>query len=563
MNAFIYWGVVLAGAITLLIEAHRNYNHSLSSVPFKEHPILQNVEIGQLTTMQEKNIGFAFYSLLYLVTYIVVLSSTEVYGLLQQAHHAIAEVGPTDAFLQTENGQLTQAGYGKPIFISAAIIAIFSLGTLRPVETTMRSLAHRIAGIPRGVYKIIDDLHTAPYREYQIHKGPKTLTRMFEKNAEKSFQGSHDKEQIENIITALLTVDYLAPAITGKQRVQHFPFAQLEAMSHLAVTLDKQVTVLRELLLGADPDEKKRAAIYFAAMSTANDAIALFAVHFLRNNRAIKNFAEGTAISAIYDKIRSDYHLELNSFGMALLCSLIASLLAGWLLVYKWSVYELDIDTSNAAAFYEHLKNTLDFTLPQILPVWVAVAIGVAATILGRDVRREDSSWQVWRFRRFPFTRMFFLSVIPALLAVFCVGLVAFILQWIAADFHMTESQMTFFFASRSTYFVLHAILGFVVSIGALVLMDQHDLLHFVRTITLGFVVGLIALATFYIIVLVGYPPGWIRSTPPDWPLHFGFVVREMLLQGSPAFFFLLFFSVFLEVGENQTARNFAKFKHQ
>ncbi|MEL6100727.1 MAG: hypothetical protein AAFR68_05355, partial [Pseudomonadota bacterium] len=130
MNGLIYAGVVLAGAVTLLIEAYRNYNSSLTSIPFKEHPILQNVEVAKLCTPREKNIGFMFYSLLYLVSYVVILSSTEVYELVSQAAQANSEVGPTDALIGEGNDPFGLAGtqYGKPIFISAAIISIFSLG---------------------------------------------------------------------------------------------------------------------------------------------------------------------------------------------------------------------------------------------------------------------------------------------------------------------------------------------------------------------------------------------------------------------------------------------------
>lgn len=602
MNTLIYWGVVVAGAITLLIEAWRNYNQSLASVPFKEHPILQNVEIGKLSTSREKNIGFAFYSLLYLATYVIVLSSAEVFELLRQAARVTQEIGPTDSFVGLDQGPLVESSYGKPIFISAAIIAVFSLGALRPVETTMRSLAHRLAGIPRGVYAVIDALHSISYKDYYELECPKTLALMFNKNALSSFKKSFDVEQIDTILTALLTIDYLSPAITGKQRIQHFPFTQLEAMSDLSDKLDEEVSALRGLLSDTAPDEKKRAVIYSTAMGTANDSIALFAVHFLRNNRAIKNFRKKTAIAKIYGEIKGSYHIELNSFGMSVLFSLVCALLIGYVLVFQWSAYEAPLSNENLkprvaeildnndifsevttrneclefpssadlsekhpeckriwaqvieTAWNERRKGILTFLLREVLPVWLAVTCAALAAILGREVRREDNSWPDWPLRRLPFMRLLSLSIIPAVIAVFCVSLGGVVAFWIDAGFHLTENQMTFFFISRGPFFLMHAILGIVVAIAVLVLADQHDDLIPEATLLLALFFSILALLSYYIMVVVGYAPETIRITPLDWPLFGGFEAREALLFGSCGFFFLIFFGIFLEITENRRA---------
>jgi len=60
MSQMIYWGVVLAGAVTLLIEANRNFLQSLTATPFDDNPILKGVQVEQLCTQSERNLGFAF-----------------------------------------------------------------------------------------------------------------------------------------------------------------------------------------------------------------------------------------------------------------------------------------------------------------------------------------------------------------------------------------------------------------------------------------------------------------------------------------------------------------------
>ena len=339
MNSLIFAGVVIAGAITLLIEAYRNYNSSLTSIPFKEHPILQNVEVAKLCTPREKNIGFMFYSLLYLGTYIVVLSSTEIYELVAQAAASNSEIGPTDDLIGASQDPLNllNTQYGKPIFISAAIISIFSIGALRPVESTMRSLAHRLAGVPRGVYAVIEELHAIPFETYDV-KCQVPLSDMFRENAEACFAGSYDKSQIASISSSLRTIDYLAPAITGKQRIQHFPFSQLSTMSELSDKLEKDVDGLKSLLKHPlDDDAAARKTMFETANGVANDTIALFAVHFLRNNRAIKNLDEKSAIARINERIKRTYRVELNSFAMGLMFSLLA-IPCAFAVIYSWNV---------------------------------------------------------------------------------------------------------------------------------------------------------------------------------------------------------------------------------
>lgn len=351
MNTLIYAGVVIAGAVTLLIEAYRNYNSSLTSIPFKEHPILQNVEVAKLCTPREKNIGFMFYSLLYLVTYIVVLSSTEIYELVAQAAASNSEIGPTDDIIGSSQDPLNllSGQYGKPIFISAAIISIFSIGALRPVESTMRSLAHRLAGVPRGVYAVIEELHAIPFETFDV-ECQVPMSDMFHKNGEKAFAASYDKSQIPSILSSLRTVDYLAPAITGKQRIQHFPFSQLSTMSELSTRLELDVENLKDLLKVPLPDDAaERKKVFETANGVANDTIALFAVHFLRNNRAIKNYGEKSAIAKINERIKRTYRVELNSFAMGLLFSLLA-IPASYFVILAWNVSASPISPASIQA---------------------------------------------------------------------------------------------------------------------------------------------------------------------------------------------------------------------
>ncbi|SLN17190.1 hypothetical protein ROA7450_00529 [Roseovarius albus] len=347
MNTLIYVGFVIAGAVTLLIEAYRNYNSSLTSVPFKEHPILQNVEVAKLCTPREKNIGFVFYSLLYLVTYILVLSSTEIYELVTQAAASSSEIGPTDDQIGSsdEPQSLFSEQYGKPIFISAAIIAIFSIGALKPVESTMRSLAHRLAGVPRGVYRVIEILHGITFEEESFKNvtDATPLCELFTLNAQRTFQESYDKSSIPTILLSLKTIDYLAPTLIGTQRNSYFSLTQLDKMAELSKKLEADVDDLKGLLVvPLEASDDKRKELFDKANQVANDTIALFAVHFLRNNRAVKNLnqSENSAIAKISNEVKRAYRVELNAFALGTLSSLVLSVSVAFAMVYTWHYFE-------------------------------------------------------------------------------------------------------------------------------------------------------------------------------------------------------------------------------
>jgi hypothetical protein len=634
MNTLIYSGVVIAGAITLLIEAHRNFNTSLTTIPFKEHTILKDMKVAQLCTSREKNFGFMFYSLLYLVTYAIILSSTEVYELVSQAARSNAEIGPTDALVGPNNDPFGLIGtqYGKPIFISAAIIAIFSLELLRPLESTMRSLSHRIAGVPRGVYNVIEDLHTIEFEAY-AHECPTPLTNIFKTNAEASFLENHESDQVPTIKSALLTIDYLAPAITGKLRIQYFPFTQLDAMSDLSTKLEGQIAPLRASLKSGSPgEEADRVNLFNTSMAVANDTIALFAVHFLRNNRAIKNVKEKTVIAEVYKRIQRDYQIELNSFAMSLALSFVLAVGTATALYANWSIWKHPITQSalrtevrgvltlnnweagdvdlciesdrplfafvqpddatqpgNSTApggvtpadgaaqgvgaaeklspekqrdcdglweqyqlngLYSKIQTSLKGAFWNMISVALAVGLAAISAIFGRDVRREDNSWPEWRFRRVPFLRLASMAIVPAIVAVLGVTVGEFLKVWFDADFHLTENQIAFFFDSKSTFFGMHAFLGFIVAVSLLILIDQHDYIHVEISWLLGLLLGIGALMFYYIIILVSYPPGFIQAQPIGaW---FPFQLRETLIYGAMPLFFLFLFAVFLELTEDR-----------
>ncbi len=384
MNYFIYVGVVAFGAITLLIEARRNYAVSARKHPFAFYPILENTNAQQLCSRREWNYGFYIYSLLYLVSYAILLSFTELFELVRDAEFAKGLVGATgDA---PDPLGLAETVYGKPIFVSAFIIAFYSLGATRNIEEHIRTLAHRLAGVPRGVLGIIGRLQnpnflgttappTGPLLEHlqerllviggssqevdelnallvlpappridskeALDKSKKTggqdqnLVAKPETLAKIRAEGRN--QYIVDIGRALRSIDCLHPTISGGQRASHFPLLGLKELTDLSDKLDKEIDELREAISDLQElDANSLIALKQHTIAVANNAQAVFAVYYIGNSRTILNVEKNRALDRIKTFIDRGYRVELNAMAAGLLFSFVVTIITGYVIYEKY-----------------------------------------------------------------------------------------------------------------------------------------------------------------------------------------------------------------------------------
>lgn len=605
MNWLIYTGVVLFGATALLIEARRNYRESLAQTPFQRHPILQSAQVSDLCTDRDGFIGFLVYSMLYLVSYGVILSSAELYELVRNANLAKLEVGATGSFDPFGNDILNLEGtaYAKPIFVSAFLIAIMSVGVMRPIENMVRSAAHRIAGIPRGVYRVIDALQTPDaVRICHSHRaGP--LTRHYRMKLDQTkpedlvVDLSGRREEVDK---ALSVIDALSSAVMPGRRAQYFPVAELEELTKMSKQLEGELGQMTRVLLNFDPTSgDELVELHGHAMQVAENTKALFAVHYIRNNQSVKNLDHGTPLARIVDVIDRNYVPEKNSFALAAFVSSVISVLTIFTIYstwWSWSVetypliaseqIEMLIESLNASqagrgALGDQsvtLEQCLDGALSQtcgqliaqgqrdfiyeIRPDLVAQSIwdtlqmalvtfaAAGAVIFGRDVRLEQESWKPgWSMHRIPFVRLLGLCVVPAIFAFFFA--IAGQLLELAFDtgFEVTQSQVIQQVNDNIVYFAMMPLTGLSVGFGILVIMDKHDDFSRLRTVTLlalpcAIIVGLIIAANIF--VSYNFPDRapfdgypWITGKTRDW----------MIMSVLPMMFLLLF-AWFIELTE-------------
>jgi hypothetical protein len=356
MDSLIYAGFVFAGALTLLIEAYRNFNAPGAAHPFALHPILKTVEIRNLTTPSEAMVGFAIYATCYLVVYAVVLGSAEILQLVLDATRTEGEVGAIGGSVEATGDPLalTGRGYEKPLLVSAALIAFLSLGAVRPVEATLRGIAHSLAGIPGGVYKVITELQNFDF--ISAARGyPTPLASRFSEATGDPGSGdtSHDSLR-DDVVRSLTAIDCLTEATSPARSKLYFPLFQLATLTELSKTLDAEISELAEEVramagkTGTEAVEALQAVAQKAVLARQN-TMAVFAVFYVRNNRSVfvgrrtipAPGAAGTPqaldpIEAVRRAIGRRYNAELNSFALGLFLATLLGALAIFLTYHGW-----------------------------------------------------------------------------------------------------------------------------------------------------------------------------------------------------------------------------------
>ncbi|MEH6452862.1 MAG: hypothetical protein V7782_07450 [Psychromonas sp.] len=359
MNNLIYAGVVIFGGVTLVIEARRNYSVSAKHHPFAYYGILKHLEAQHLCSPRDWNFGFYVYSLLYLITYAVLLSSTELIELIYTYNTSANLVGATDI---SENDPFSLSGteYGKPLFISAFIIAFYSIGATRNIELHMRTLAHHLAGVPRGVYQVLDRLQDPDFLSKTKPRTGPLMSSFWDKVKNSPCenpieeleivskfplkQGGHleknhpegKEKYLFDICKALRVIDLLHPSITGAQRATHFPLLGMKELRAISETLEKSIGIsnnsttnndtahktLHELINAYDNyDEDNLIKLREKAIEVANSTRAVFAIYFICNSRRVLNVERHSALHKVQTFTDSGYKVEQNAFAGALFLS--------------------------------------------------------------------------------------------------------------------------------------------------------------------------------------------------------------------------------------------------
>ncbi|MGI2033430.1 hypothetical protein ACRQ1B_13650 [Rhizobium panacihumi] len=596
MNDLVYVGFVLAGAMTLVIEAYRNFNAPNARHPFELHPILKEVEVRNLCTMGEVVGGFIFYALLYLVAYGVVLSSAEVYGLLAQAYSATGEIGAADgggSISDTTIDDLLTAApgdYSKPIVVSALLISSLSIGAIKPIELTMRALAHRLAGVPRGVYRVIEHIRLADFGD--VMKGHYTaLTEEYESTV----KGPPTLQDMA-ITNSLKAVDCLSVVADTDKLSRYFPLRNLERLKPLIDKVETRLTDLKNDVanlvakntgpLPAVDLRKMRDDLEIEVRGMRSDLIAVFAVLYIRNDHAVyrqtnRHVEAEDPINRLEERIAEGERQEQNAFGVSILIAFVLSYALATAIYYKWRYWQgVDGNEAYLAAptemrpFLKECASKFDLVCESAVLSWRQTEVPaifaeaawdqlqsllvtffcVLLVILGREVRVEQQSWRrEWKFTQFPFLKLLAMSTVSGFAAVFLTALVLVLKYWCNTEFDISRAQLVVFFQQNSRFMLLQVFGGLVLALSALVIMDKHA----EEGNTTGFSLMLAAFGSMLyflftwasLIISVGYQAGPVAA-------YVSLTVRDTLILSLLPGFFLFLFAYFLELSEREGKRD-------
>jgi len=403
MNNLIYSGFVLFGAFTLIIEARRNYSVSAKHHPFAFYKILERLEAQHLCSPREWNFGFYVYSSLYLITYALLLSSTELFELIYNYNSAANLIGATNSSNVDllDEYSLSTLDYGKPLFISGFIIAFYSIGATRNIELHMRTLAHRLAGVPRGVYQVLGRLQD-PNFLFEITPITGPLMACFDEKLKASY--NNDKAILDNIqriselpleslktfndsppkgkeqyfydiCKALRVIDLLRPAITGGLRATHFPLLGRQELSRISNLLEdvigkpdqqSQEDSTGSQTLHAQIDgfkefsEANLEQLRDKAIEVANSARAVFAVYFICNNRTVMNVNQESSLHKVQCFADKGYKVEQNAFVGSLVISSIIALTIGFNVLQTFISNKNETDTKYYASEIQTVLNSAE-----------------------------------------------------------------------------------------------------------------------------------------------------------------------------------------------------------
>lgn len=568
-----YWAVVFAGAVSLLIEAYRQFSASDDIHTHDRYPILKGVDLDAMCTSGELLRGFLTYASLYIGAYAVILGSTEVFAIVAGSS---GEPGSVEAIqnlvvgardLSQDTGAViapTDAlKLGKPIFVSAAIIAALSMGIFAPVEKMVRNYAHWIAAIPRGVYRVISGLKRIDYSDIGRKTRAPTLDKFESGIASFNADTIHD-ELLKSIRASLKAFDVIQPAVTGQMRDQIFTAMIPPALEKLLVQQKEANTAFNEQLDALAEDPEKLQALQLAAARMCNNMQALFALLYIRNQKAVDTTLVKSPSIKVIEQIQQDREPSQHAMSGAIFFMVLSVLLL-FPLVYYISLYLLP---DSMMRTYEDMgipsPDNAKPSDPRPRPLF-NVAMGFirnetiiaflqnglvfffcsGTALLSREASKEYGHWKEWEVNRIPFLRLFKYSVFPGVVAVIICVLIKLFEYALTVE---GAGNFDLFVRGNWQYCLMNFFFGFFIAVAVYVVIDQHDKMVASKTVILS----MLAVMPY---VVWAFFVQTIDTKNPTYLPTFLWILREVFLLSVPALTFTVAFALLLEWSEEKGAK--------
>lgn len=526
-----YIVVILFGAITLVIEAYRQFSTPLKIHPFYQYPILRGIEIETLCTQSELLRGFLVYASMYLIAYGTILGSSELLGIVLDNKNE-------------ENSGISP--FFNPIVLSAIIISASSMETFSPLEKRVRALSHRIAGIPRGIYRVISRINKTELKLEKISKKYGTpIADEFSEGVNVEEGGPMLENELSDLNRVLANIDLLSSSTIGNAGDQVFSAYRPSTVQKLVVQQREKnsefKTNIREFVKKKNCSYEDYENLHREATVHLNDIKALFALHLIRNleeSEVAVNGGTKNATTAVLKEIKQGgdppQKALLGSFCIMLVCTAI---------LYPLLMAVTNISSSGSPELFSNADLLGAIRNQTILAVLyygaLFLACGSAAIIL-RETSIEYGKWPKWNFPDVPYDVLVRHSIFPGVVAVL-VALCSKAIEYMLAVNHDIEGVLRKFVIINWEFCLMQFLTGAILSIVIFISLDQKLSLKSYKAVSVAALFSLMYLLwTAFVQSLDGFVPNGVSALV--WR------VREIILMGGPGLIFSLAFIFVLEV---------------
>ncbi|MER8395709.1 hypothetical protein NKH10_28280 [Mesorhizobium sp. M1340] len=506
-----YWGIVLLAVVNLAIQAWKSYAKPAYAYKYSRYPLLRGVELASLGGKRQYALGFLFY----LAIIIGIFSFCVVF------YGKIVDVGKDlEPFIGTgfPAKPASADSYAVPLAVSAAFSVVLSIEMFAEIESRIRGLAHRLAGIPREIYGVLTKLSNFPYSEHfpksvsdSLKRTAKAITKQIE-----VCQDDELKEKLEELLHNIYAIGVLLPSVTGESGDTLWNQLNIETVNDFVsgmegdkrTLVDKTSALLKAITNGEhetnnDQDTEDRIDTIDAVVAESSvlkaNLFSVFALLFISQNDVQipdHQFAARRVIAHLRQDARDtlwDSFVGSIIFGTPVAMLLSATGLALLRTIDQPADPQL-LKSSGAVGYFLNVfpASTVDAAITTLQVVLIfAITIGNSLSV--RVTLMETDRWDPWQV--LPFSRYATASIAPLIFAVFACQLyyyvvyiakISFVTGWLAA------SALSAFWFTYGLMPSMQALAGVAFCGLFFVVADWHDNLKMRYTMAIGIVCALV-----------------------------------------------------------------------
>lgn len=574
-----FWVFFFIGAITLWLEAHRLFHDPQLGLVLSKgrFPRLSGIGYDQLSTARMYNRGYFFYVASFVSIYAVSVFSIEIAEIWIAAGKAVQQSGGQGElpFISPTESLISSNASPWPLAVALAMISLLSARnqagkTLSAVEMMFRNHAHRLAGIPNSIYRLVTRLGRVDY-DKAVEGSETPFLNMFDAAFDRMTPvgagAAVGRQQLDIARNDFKAIDALEPAVSGGFRDRVFPIENTETMERLLKDQAKECEALNKLLQKAldageaDPTLEDLRAIAAAGRDCLRNLKALLAVLYSQT--------DADDIGSIYPPINRVLQ-ELNTPDRFFLkdkvvVSVLLTAFAFFILYPAWRLYGFYADGRvQGDTMAEVVSAELGFVMlravQDLLPMAVLFVLVSVATLSIRRNQVDSEDWNDWGLVNIPITRLLKAVFLPAFFAAIgsaaTILFVQVIITYVDSSLSLSTLVADIMIPLLPT-FMIHILLAHFIGLAALFVADQHLKMPCWKTVTTAALFflpfGFVALVGQY--VTTGAPIPTATNLETAQLAHQGVLASNLLagsFQGLFALAYLALFAFLVEQSENE-----------